>query len=494
MRKVRWRETRSRALAVACVGAWLLLGLVMTPSALASRTGGKSFSWRSVGTIDSASGSMMSISCPAVSLCVAVDAHRHVLTSTNPRAGGRAWSSATIDGAHNIDAVSCPSTSLCVAADDSGNVLTSRDPTAGARSWTIANVDKSNAIYPIDCPSASLCVAGDSQGNVLTSTDPSVVGAAWQIGLVDTSQDYECYHYGGSQCTAVGYAPSGISCPSASFCVLVDSAQGEYTSHDPAAGASSWTGRPSSQPISEGFPGLACPSAELCLTTTNYDAQAVTWNPNAPGPAYQFTTLNVSFQLLGPACASTTTCFLADGDGDLLGSDDPAGSANAWKPLYHDPGAVINVISCPTASSCFAVDSNGKLLIGAAAPPPARIKAELHAMLLPLKRARLGALLRRGGFRLSFEGPVAGHIKLTLDLAAHQHTRADRRSRLILIESTTQNYRRSGTTAHYAINLNRTGQRLLAHLRSATLKATAQLLTNGRTLATETQAYALTAG
>ena len=68
--------------------------------------------------------------------------------------------------------VSCVSSGLCVVADDNGNVVTSTNPTGGPSAWTVTNVDVSvspNSNGPrligVSCPTSSLCVAVDSAGN-----------------------------------------------------------------------------------------------------------------------------------------------------------------------------------------------------------------------------------------------------------------------------------------------------------------------------------------
>ena len=69
------------------------------------------------------------VSCPAVTLCVAVDAFGHALTTSNPAGGPSAW---TVDVAASpadvLAAMSCPSTSLCAALDDVGHVVVSPIP------------------------------------------------------------------------------------------------------------------------------------------------------------------------------------------------------------------------------------------------------------------------------------------------------------------------------------------------------------------------------
>ena len=81
--------------------------------------------------------------------------------------------------------VSCPSVSLCVAVDTVAQVVTSTDPTGGTNDWTTTQVDANDSLTGISCPSVSLCVAvtGDGDGfgggDVVTSTDPTGGSGAW---------------------------------------------------------------------------------------------------------------------------------------------------------------------------------------------------------------------------------------------------------------------------------------------------------------------------
>ena len=89
------------------------------------------------------------LSCPSVSLCVAIDARGDVVTSSQPAQRPEAWTLAHVDPQSNatgylldrLDSVSCPTSSLCVAVDTNGNAITSTDPTGGASAWTVAQVD-----------------------------------------------------------------------------------------------------------------------------------------------------------------------------------------------------------------------------------------------------------------------------------------------------------------------------------------------------------------
>ncbi len=76
------------------------------------------------------------ISCPSVSLCVGVDqVYGNAFVTADPAGGARAWSSTPLDRGNTggpgvpsqtVDRVSCPSVSLCVAIDAVGNAFIGR--------------------------------------------------------------------------------------------------------------------------------------------------------------------------------------------------------------------------------------------------------------------------------------------------------------------------------------------------------------------------------
>jgi hypothetical protein len=93
------------------------------------------------------------------------------------------WSSqveqVSVGGRNDITGISCPAVSLCVAVDRTANAITSTSPTGGAGAWNVANIDQapySPGLTGVSCPATSLCVATVSDlsgGNVLTSTNPT---------------------------------------------------------------------------------------------------------------------------------------------------------------------------------------------------------------------------------------------------------------------------------------------------------------------------------
>ena len=130
--------------ALACIAAPLCVaGATSVPALTASGnpTGGAG-AWHEA-ALDNQSIEINGISCPTASLCVAVDfgvytdsssEFSSIDTSTNPTGGDSAWTStfdqASFSDPAVLEAVSCPSITLCVAVDSRGNVVASTAPIA----------------------------------------------------------------------------------------------------------------------------------------------------------------------------------------------------------------------------------------------------------------------------------------------------------------------------------------------------------------------------
>jgi len=115
---------------------------------------------------------------PSTSLCVATGADGGLdgfYASTDPAGGAATWSFSETDLGSLISGVSCASVSLCVAVDQTRDILTSTDP-GRSGSWhhipEPANGDQIKGITGISCASAHLCVGADLFGLAFVSTDP----------------------------------------------------------------------------------------------------------------------------------------------------------------------------------------------------------------------------------------------------------------------------------------------------------------------------------
>jgi hypothetical protein len=168
------------------------------------------------------------ISCPSSQLCVAVDTAGNAITSSDPPGGASDWSSTPIDPDVTTSqsqaapvGISCPAVSLCVAIDNAGNVLTSTNPLGGSSAWTPTDINSTTGLTAISCPSVSLCVA-TSGTTMWVSTDPAGGVQAWSRSTMPQSI-------------------TSISCRSASLCIATDANGDVLTTDAPAAGADAWT-------------------------------------------------------------------------------------------------------------------------------------------------------------------------------------------------------------------------------------------------------------
>ncbi len=205
---------------------------------------------------------LISVSCPAPTLCVAVSGGSNnsnggkVLTSTDPASGH--WQAIQLSSSLDLRGVSCGTPTLCVATARGGRIFVSTNPTGGASAWTDEGTPGGPGdLEGVSCVSTLLCATGNLTGNVLTSTDPTAGGPSWSEGEAG----------GSTQIT-------GISCPTASRCVAVDNNGSVLTSTNPTGGAGSWhfenlipfrpTADKEGQPPRNALFSASCASISLC--------------------------------------------------------------------------------------------------------------------------------------------------------------------------------------------------------------------------------------
>jgi hypothetical protein len=335
-------------------------------------------------------GAFAGVSCPSLSLCVAVDTAGNVLTSTNPTAGAGAWSTAAVDSV-GLSGISCPTAGFCAAVDKAGDVVTSSNPSGGAAAWTRTRIGATQ-LTALSCVSASFCAAADTGGDVITSTNPGGGSTAWTAARVDTAT-FDCGH--GSICNAY---LQGISCPAQTLCVAADDNGAVFSATDPTGAASAWK----SVTTSAGETGaVACGSVSLCVLTavqgimisTDPVGDASAWTSETidgfnslsaiscvastvcvavddAGHAVTFSAGRTSVAVIdstvtgdfpmGISCPSPSLCVGVDVAGHVLTSTNPAGGAPAWSSSA--VGGTLRGVSCPSATFCAAYDSWGHVV------------------------------------------------------------------------------------------------------------------------------------
>jgi hypothetical protein len=335
------------------IGALLLL-LALPSTALASSP----LTWSTPQLVDPpllfASPDIVGISCPSPSLCAAIDTNGdggHILTSANPVGGAATWSIANLGEFDDPRAVSCPTVSFCAVADNRGNVWISSEPTGGIAAWAKTDLEaeaveheSSLGFVDVSCPTASFCAVIDDLGNVFMSTDPTGGMEAWtETALGDTSFE-------------------AIACTSPSLCAITDFAGNVVTSADPTGGSAAWH---SAHIDGDGLGGVACPSPSLCVIGGFFGDVFSSLDPTLGAGTWVGVHADGLGYLLSVACPSVSFCVAVDSfDGNVVTSIDPTGSASAWSVEHLNEPEALLAVSCASPSLCVAGGNGGNVVVG----------------------------------------------------------------------------------------------------------------------------------
>lgn len=305
---------------------------------------------------------LTAVSCSTAELCVGVDRTGDVVSSTSP-ATRSPWQIANVDGLTVLGSISCPSDSFCVAGDNRGNLLVSSDPSAPARTWQATDPhgfypDRS-ALHPaareglppgvrgVSCASPSLCVAlenssfgGSIAAGIATSGNPAGGSAGWT----------EFTGFGS------GLTFEAASCPSVTFCALVDQSGSVATSTHPLRG--SWTVARADR--LNAMTAISCPDVSLCVAVDFFGnvisstRPARRWHVARRADGYN--------ELTGIACPSVSSCVATDHYGNVLVSSQPTGGTGAWRVAARTHRSLTG-LSCPDPKLCVAVDTAGEVIV-----------------------------------------------------------------------------------------------------------------------------------
>ena len=291
-----------------------------------------------------------SLSCPTADFCAIGADSGDVFTTTTPTGPAADWSSADVDagiGGLEVLTLSCASSTLCVAFDEAGRALSSTNPAASAPTWTaprtVDTAPENPVVTAVSCPSAGLCVALDGNGTEFSSTDPGSATATWSSAALFTSGGFD-----------------SLTCPTTSFCVAAAVQGDASTTTDPAGGGSTWS---TAAQISGGYdtvPSVSCATLTLCVAVSSADVDT------SIAPAQNTWTIgdiDPSAALLEVSCPSASLCVAVDTDGYVFWSQNPAGGAGTWIRSTHPiDSAQITGLSCPSTQLCVAVDALGNVL------------------------------------------------------------------------------------------------------------------------------------
>jgi hypothetical protein len=199
-------------------------------------------------------------------------------------------------------------------------------------------------ITGISCPTASLCVVVDLNGNALTTATPNRP-ESWRRFLIDDRAPLDA-----------------VSCSSPTFCAAVDTDGDVVTSTAPAAGPTAWNItqiRPefpfAGSIVSVPLTAISCPSSQLCVTGDDFPREIITATDPGGGPAAWSDGIGIGHTfsadgLVSVSCSSTHFCATL-GDQGVYASTDPTGSAST-KLAMNDS---LEAISCGSRQLCLAV-------------------------------------------------------------------------------------------------------------------------------------------
>ena len=292
------------------------------------------------------------VSCQSASLCVAVDDHGDVLSTTAPATGAWGIPAGIVepDNDPNLTAVSCPSATFCVATDKHGDAYSSTTPTV--QPWTIESaIDGTTQLNGISCPTTSLCVAVDSSGNVLWSTTPGN-SASWNTET-----------HVATNTTAL----TAVSCPLATLCVATDHAGQVLASTNPTS-SSSWQATTLSTGV---LNAVSCNSSATCVAVSAGGTVYATADPTTAPVTWTATPVESPGPLAAASCTDAGVCVLVDHGGVAWESDTPTAARPGWTMTSVDSNVppTLNTVSCLSAGFCVAADVHGYTL-AATLPAP----------------------------------------------------------------------------------------------------------------------------
>jgi hypothetical protein len=291
------------------------------------------------------------VSCASVSLCAAIDASGHVLTSADPAASVPAWRLQTVERGDSLTAISCAAASFCAVGDRTNHIFTTTDAArAGGGDWSMRSVAGApEGIEALSCPSSSLCVAvgASSDSYLLGSRDPAKgTRAAWHATRLR------------------GISLDAVSCPTTHLCVASGADGAIAVSRDPGSAHAKWR---RSVVGSQNIEGVSCPSEHLCVayyidgylsSTDPLDGPKARWTAN-PSLAEE---IRPGAEPTAISCASMSLCVLSANDGTMTVSSDPAlGAAASWHLLETHTPAYLGALSCVT-DVCIAGNSTGRVI------------------------------------------------------------------------------------------------------------------------------------
>ena len=291
-------------------------------------------------------GQVRQVSCGSPSLCAVVDDNGRAVTF-----GGHAWSAPVRinNGTNELNGVSCASALFCAAVGSDGP-----HPRNGNRASDAILFDGTSWGEPTD-------TSAFAKFGVVTPLSVSCASSSLCVETkVDDEGGFGLLGFNGSGWGAMPGAPTednpSVSCPTDSFCMLVEGSPVRSFAHFATFNGTSWSAPVETSDL-DGLVKVSCASATFCvaLDTTG---RALTYDGGSwSAPSSAIDPNGVS----SLSCPSSSFCAAVDGAGDVVTYDGHAWSA----PVNIDGttnGGLVSV-SCRSASFCVAIDAAGNALV-----------------------------------------------------------------------------------------------------------------------------------
>jgi hypothetical protein len=276
--------------------------------------------------------SFVSVSCTSAKFCISVGS----LGGNGEVANydGVSWTSPSTSLFLNLASVSCASQTFCMAVGNdyaysyNGSVWS----TGSQVEDTLGEAnDKIGVLIGVSCPTASFCVAVDTNGESFIYS-----GTTW-TGPVPVN---------------LGDALNEISCPATNFCMAVDSSGLSYTYN-----GSKWVGL-----VSNGaFHAVSCPSANYCTSVGKGGYSVFKGRAWSEGSA-----LPGAYGLSSVSCPDADFCVAIDNAAGTYTFNGTRWSARDLLDSLPTPPGSQSAVSCATRSFCMAVDMDSFTTYGTA--------------------------------------------------------------------------------------------------------------------------------